>query len=94
MFENIPASKSKLIPDYPVLSFTNLAKCANDRFNTRKMSSEIISYRITTIFTDIVNSSFSTGLFPDSEKYVVVKPLLKSDKDRDKLSLYKPLYNT
>ena len=32
-------------------------------FNIRKMSSEIISDPIATIFTDIVNSSFSTGVF-------------------------------
>ena len=58
------------------------------------MCSEIISDPITTIFTDIVNSSFSTGVFPDSEKYAVVKPLLKAGKDRDELSSYRPLYNT
>ena len=37
--------------------------CANDPFNISKMSSEIISDPITNIFTDIVNSSFSTGVF-------------------------------
>ena len=52
------------------------------------MSSEIISDPITTIFTDIVNSSFSTGVFPDSEKYAVVRPLLKAGKDKDELSSY------
>ena len=58
------------------------------------MSSEIISDPITTIFTDIVNSSFSTGVFPGTEKYAVVKPLLKAGKDRDEFSSYRPLYNT
>ena len=89
MFENIPASKSQLIRDFPVLSFTNFAEmkkeeilcmvrtikkiyCANDPFNIRKMSSEIISDPITTIFTDKVNSSFSTAVFPDTEKFAAV----------------------
>ena len=49
---------------------------------------------IETIFTDILNSSFSSGEFPDSEKYAVVRPLLKAGKDRDELSSYRPLYNT
>ena len=65
--------------------------CANDPFNIRKMSSELVSNPITTIFTDIVNSWSSTGVFPDSEKYAVVRPLLKAWKDRDEISSYRPL---
>ena len=42
----------------------------------------------------MANCSFSTGVFPDSEKYAVVKPLLKAGKDRDEFSSYRPLYNT
>ena len=72
----------------------NETNCANDPFNTRKMSSEIISDPITTSFTDIVSSSFSTGVFPDSEKYAVVRHLLKTGKGRDELSSYRSLYNT
>ena len=37
----------------------NETNCANDPFNIRKMSSETTSDPITTIFTDIVNSSSS-----------------------------------
>ena len=57
------------------------------------MSSEIISDPITTIFIDIVNSSFSTGVFPDSEKYAVLRLLLKAGKDRDELPSYRTLYS-
>ena len=77
-----------------IVRTVNKTNCANDPFNIRKMSSEIVSDPITTIFTNIVNSSFSTGVFPDSEKYAVVRPLLKAGKDRDELSSYRPLYNT
>ena len=77
-----------------ILRTLNKTNCANDPFHIRKMSSKIISDPTTTIFADIVNSSFSTAVFPDSEKYVVVKPLLKTGKDRDELSSYRPLYNT
>ena len=52
------------------------------------------SSEITTIFTDIVNSWFSTGVFPDPEKYVVVKQFFKADKDRNELSSYRLSFNT
>ena len=77
-----------------ILCTVNKTNSANDQFNIRKMSSEIISDSSTTIFTDIVNSSFSTCVLPDSEKCAVIKPLLKAGKDRDELSSYRPLYNT
>ena len=76
-----------------ILRTVNKTNFANDPFNIRKMSSEIISDPITTIFTDIANSSFSTGVFPDTVTYAVVKPLLKAGKDRDEFSSYRPLYN-
>ena len=77
-----------------IVRTVNKTNCANDPFNIRKISSEKISDPITTIFTDIVISSFSAGVFPDSEKYAVVRPLLKAGNDRDELSSYRPLYNT
>ena len=39
-------------------------------------------------------SSVYTGVFPDSEKYAVVKPLPEAGKGSDELSSYRPLYNT
>ena len=77
-----------------ILRTVTKTNCANDPFNIRKMSSKIISDPITTIFSDTKNISFSTGVFPHSEKYAVVMPLLKSGKDRDEISSYRPLYNT
>ena len=56
--------------------------CAYDPFIIRQMSYGIISDPMTTMFTVIMNGSFSTGVFPDSEKYAVVKSLLKAGKDR------------
>ena len=52
------------------------------------MSFEIISDRLTPILTDIVNSSFLIGVYADSEKFAVVKSLLKASKDRNELSSY------
>ena len=46
------------------------------------MSYEIILDTITTIFTDVVNSLFSSGVLPDSVKYVIVQHLLKTGKKR------------
>ena len=45
-----------------IVRTVNKTNCANDPSNIRKMSSEVISDPITTIFTDIVNSSFFTGV--------------------------------
>ena len=56
------------------------------------MSSEITSDLSTTMFTDKVKSSFSTGVFPDSGNYAIVIPLLKVGNDRDELLCYRPLY--
>ena len=44
-----------------IVHTVNKTNYANDPFNIRKMSYEIISDPFTTTFTDIVNSSFSTG---------------------------------
>ena len=76
-----------------IVRAANETICANDRFHIRKMTSEIISYPIKTVFTDMVNSSFSTGVFPDFKKFAVVKPLLKACIGKDNLSSYRPLYN-
>ena len=77
-----------------IVRTVNETNCANDQFNIRKMTSGLISQPITTLFTVIVNSSFSIIVFPDSEKYAVVKPFLKPGKDGDELSSYRPSYNT
>ena len=72
-----------------IVRTVNKTNCANDPFNIREISSEIISDPITTIFTRIVNNSFSTVVFHDSEKYAEVRPLLKACKDRYELSSYR-----
>ena len=77
-----------------IVRTVNKTNCANDPFNIRKMISDFFSDPVTTIFTDIVNSSISTDVFPDSEKYAVVKPSLKAGNDREELSSYRPLFNT
>ena len=51
---------------------------ANDSFNINKMSSEIISVPINTTHTDLGDSSFFTGVFHDSKKYDIEKPILKT----------------
>ena len=77
-----------------IVGTVNETKCANDPFNIRKISSKIISDLIITIYTDILNSLFPNGVFPDSEKYAAVRALLNAGNDTDELSSYRPLYNT
>ena len=77
-----------------IVPTVNETICVNYLFNTRNVSSEIISDSLTTVFTDKVNSLLSTGVYAESEKYDVVKPLQKTGKDGGELSSYRPLYNT
>ena len=58
------------------------------------MSSEVISDLITTKFTDIANSLFSPGVFPDSEKYASLKLFVKTGKESVKFSSFRLISNT
>ena len=47
---------------------------------------------LTLVFTDIINTYFASGIFPQSEKVAIVHPLLKGNKDPDKLESYRPVH--
>ena len=58
------------------------------------MSFQILLDPITSIFTYLLNSSFSTGVFTDLENYALLKLVLKAGKDRDEYSSFRPIYKT
>ena len=59
-----------------------------------RMISDLISASPAAIFTQITNSLFYTYVYPVSDTYAIVKPLLNAGKDRDEVSSHGPLYNT
>lgn len=79
-----------------VLIINNMKKtyCSNDSYDLRMFSLDEVSASLSTVLSVIINASFETGVFPSTEKIAIVKPLLKTSKDPDQLSSYRPLYNT
>ena len=77
-----------------ILSEINKTNCLIDPYNIRLFNLEEIDSSLSEVFSDIVNASFRTGTFPSSEKYAIVKPLLKPSKDNDQFSSYRPVFNT
>ena len=68
--------------------------CSNDPCDLRAFNFDIICGVLSEIFSVIINASFSSGIFPQTEKSAIVRPLLKNGKDPDEFSSYRPLYNT
>ena len=68
--------------------------CSNDSYDLRMFSLDEVSASLSTVLSVIINASFETGVFPSTEKIAVVKPLLKTSKDPNQLSSYRPLYIT
>ena len=66
--------------------------CDNDPFDMRLFDFDEICEPLAQYFCEIVNNSFDSGSFPASEKFAVVRPLIKGKNDPDQLSSYRPLY--
>ena len=67
--------------------------CARDPMPIDLLASSENFGRLVSITTGMVNSSISTGLFPESEKKAFVKPTLKGNLDPQCLSSYRPVSN-
>ena len=44
--------------------------------------------------SNIVESSFEAGMFPESEKQAIIRQKIKQGKPADELASYRSLYNT
>ena len=73
---------------------SNKTFCDNDPFDLKLFEFDEICEPLAQYFCEIVNHSFDSGSFPVSEKFAVVRPLIKGKNDPDQLSSYRPLYNT
>ena len=79
---------------WTIIREINKTHCLNDPFDVSKLPFDEISGTLAVIFVDIINCSFNTGVFPSSEKFAIVRPKIKGNKDPDNLSSFRPLYNT
>lgn len=75
-----------------IVNSVNKTYCSLDPFNFSKVP-EILPLLIP-IFTAIINNCFSLGVFPDSEKIAVVRPLLKKPTlEKNDLKNFRPVSN-
>lgn len=75
-----------------ILNSVNKTFCTSDPINFSKLP-EVLPILVPSI-TSIINSSFLSGIFPNSEKIAIVKPLLKKPSlAKDDLKNYRPISN-
>ena len=72
----------------------NKTYCPNDPIDIRKLDLSLIGEELSDFFSEIINKSFLTGTFPESEKFSFVRPLIKAGKNSSDISSFRPLYNT
>ena len=72
----------------------NKTYCPNDPIDIRKLDLSLIGEELSDVFSEIINKSFETGIFPESEKFSFVRPLIKAGKNSCDISSFRPLYNT
>ena len=76
------------------LSKMNKTFCLNDPIDIRMIDFGIAGGKMNEALCEIVNLSFQSGIFPISEKFSYIRPLLKANKNPNEFSSYRPLYNT
>ena len=72
----------------------NRTYCLNDPFDVRLLNFEEVHEALASYFCMVINSSFEIGDFPSSEKFAIIRPLIKGHNNPDEFSSYRPLYNT
>ena len=86
-----PVDKSEI---KTILLNLNKTNCTIDPYDLKKIALDEVLDSVSSVFTTIINAVFESGIFPQSEKSAIVRPLLKGNKDQDELGSYRPLYNT
>ena len=73
----------------------DINKCGyiDDPFDMKLINFDNIKENFAHCLSSIVESSFDEGVFPNSEKFSIVRPKLKHGKDVNDLNSYRPLYN-
>ena len=66
----------------------------NDTMSIKKVDMDNDGHNFAIILSEIINSSFHDGIFPNQEKFAFIRPLVKKGLDPDLLSSYRPIYNT
>ena len=76
-----------------LISETSKTCSKNDPFSFNLLQLDRVSNSLAKCFCTIINQSFNEGVFPTTEKFATVKPLIKGQSDPEMLSSYRPLYN-
>ena len=76
-----------------ILNSMNKTNCLADPYDIKLFQLSEVRESLIPIFTNIINESFRTGIFPEECKTAIVRPLIKSNKDPDLLSSYRPVHN-
>lgn len=76
-----------------VITRAKYTHCANDPMPISIFDGNVNFGRLITIMTKMVNASISEGVFPNSEKQAIIKPILKGDLDPQLLSSFRPVSN-
>jgi hypothetical protein len=88
-FEFHPVSNSDVLK---LVNSMNKTCCSLDPFNFSKVP-QVLSLLVP-LFTSIINGCFSEGIFPDSEKIAIVRPLLKKPSlNKEDLKNLRPVSN-
>ena len=91
-FERFQPVCKELVHDH--IKNMNKTFSPNDPIDFRKIDMTLVGEELSDIFSEIVNKSFETGIFPDTEKFSYIRPLVKAGKNPDEIASYRPLYNT
>ena len=83
---DIPKIKSIILKANPTF-------CDNDPIPFKKIFIDGNLDKLTGVVTELVNTSITTKVFPDSEKCAIVKPIVKANKDPQSLTSYRPVSN-
>lgn len=76
-----------------VIKRAKYTHCANDPVPVGVIAGSENFDRLVTVTTRMVNLSISSGVFPDSEKKAIVKPILKGNLNPQCLSSFRPVSN-
>ena len=67
--------------------------CASDPFPISDVCKCVHVNSLLQVYLEIVNLSIAAKVFPESEKYAILKPVLKGSLDPQSLSSYRPISN-
>ena len=76
-----------------ILKNMNKTYCPEDPLDIKLFDTDTFLEDLVPFYTDVINKSFQSGIFPKCCKTAIVRPLIKSKKDPDDIASYRPVHN-